>query len=140
MEKRGKKDIFVIEQELLNDFSVLIILNHDSKESVLKEFDKDEKKRLKKILRKKDFEQNKNGGASFITYLEKGYAVETVVLLFDNTTVPNILPIIVHEITHLMQYIRNKFWEGHDEDEFEAYMAALYFKLIYNRIKKNGDV
>jgi hypothetical protein len=47
------------------------------------------------------------------------------------------LGIIIHEITHLMQHIRTRFFPNGIEREFEAYLTEWIFNEIYKILKDN---
>ena len=47
------------------------------------------------------------------------------------------LGLIIHEITHLMQHIRTRFFPNGIEREFEAYLTEWIFNEIYKILKDN---
>lgn len=128
---KKEKSIHNITVPLIN-LEILFIFNHDNMKEAVTWFDKKGAKRFKEIIVQNDFDSNKGGGACVITHLEPTHSCETVVVLFDDTTHKTFLPTVVHEITHIMQFIREKFWRDKEEMEFEAYIAQYLFTEILN--------
>jgi len=121
----------VINFEMITQ-QVLFIQGYKNPKAILKQFVDDTEIRKLMEISLKDYEYYYERADGWVDCLEEGNTMLPILYISKplNTNSLNDMGTLVHEIMHVVQHIRNRFWRNHDEIEFEAYV----FEFLYKRI------
>lgn len=111
----------------------LFIYNVKTLNKLKVHFDKDKHKILDKVFEDYDSTSERvDGYVEQYTDKNENYYL-SLVLKKSN----NILTTLVHEIVHIVQHVREKFFPNDMEVEFEAYVTEWIFKELHTLLKEN---
>jgi hypothetical protein len=111
----------------------LFIYNVKNLKKLKTHFDKDKHKILDKVF--EDYDSTPNSVDGYVEqYTDKNENYYLSLVLKKSN---NILTTLVHEIVHIMQHVREKFFLNNMEVEFEAYITEWIFKELHALLKEN---
>lgn len=123
------------------DQQVIFIQGHKSKKEVIKNFGKRTKIREFMEDALLDYDTLMNSTNGWVTTIKEGSTMIPILFMAQpiNPNDTKSLGVLAHELIHVLQQIKKKYFPGTEEIEFDAYLYQFLFEKILNMAKEKSN-
>jgi hypothetical protein len=136
---KSSKKVEVVESisiPLINQ-EFLFVSGVKNMKRLLTHFDKDRHDLVKEVF--EGYDETPKTVDAYVEYYSKDDGTYYLAFVLRNIN-DKVYGTIVHEVVHIMQHIRKKFFLNKTEVEFEAYMTEWIFSEIVRLLKENQQI
>lgn len=123
------------------DQQVIFIQGYKSKKGVIKNFGKRTKIREFMEDALLDFDELISSTNGWVTTIKEGSTMIPILFMAQpiNPNDTKSLGVLAHELIHVLQQIKKKYFPGTGEIEFDAYLYQFLFERILNMVKEKSN-